>query len=151
MDTILMRLVADDFATLFMEQPAVVALNTSDGLMPCADDGLAARLQVEKLNSRRPPDIILADRSQDPAAVVFIDIGRGISDARMSALQAMMLDTPMAEHPKAFVAAFNDRETEEFADAMTDMAPGTLICIETEPEGLIELSEGAETLRDLIR
>ena len=117
--SVITKAVVEEFATRFLEKPAVIWLSESRRHVVARDDTLAQAIGLRIQPDKNLPDLILVDLGVDPESepvLVFVEVvatAGAISDARREALMALASEA-FSEEQVAFVTAYADRDEPAF-------------------------------------
>lgn len=143
------KAVIEVFAIKFLKQPAVLWLSESGNKVVTRDEDLATALGLKIDPSKALPDIILVDlgTAEDGSEmlVVFIEVvatDGPINRERKTALRTLAIEAGFNEKHLAFLTAYQDRAGAPFKKNVSDLAWGSYVWCASEPEHIIELSDG---------
>jgi len=138
--------VVEQFAVLFLEDPAVLWLSESGNKVVARDDLLARRIGLNIDPSRYLPDIILVDLGageSDAVLVVFIEVvatDGPITEERRAELMKLTDAAGFDPAQVAFVTAFLDRDHVAMRRSLPAVAWNSFVWIASEPDHLIALN-----------
>jgi hypothetical protein len=147
--SVIAKAVIEVFASNFLKTPAVLWLSESGNKVVARDEGLAQALGLKIDASKALPDIIIVDLGDDRAGkdmlVVFVEVvatDGPINRERKVTLTRLAIDAGFSEKHLAFLTAFKDRSATPFRKAISELAWGSYAWFASEPEHLIDLSDG---------
>jgi len=146
------KAVIERFSGLFLENPVVLWLSTSDEKI--ADNDLAKSIGINIQADKNLPDIILADLGTAIPLLVFIEVvatDGPVSERRKNAIYELTDEAGYSREHVAFVTAYLDRESLGFKKTMDKLAWGSFAWFVSEPDRIISLLEGATVLTKLVR
>jgi hypothetical protein len=138
--------VVEQFAVLFLENPAVLWLSESGNKVVARDDLLARRVGLNIDPSRNLPDIILVDLGAGESSavlVVFVEVvatDGPITEDRRAELTKLTDAAGFEPSQVAFVTAFLDRDHTATRRCLPAVAWNSFVWIASEPDKLIALS-----------
>lgn len=140
--SVITKSVVEVFTKRFLSNPAVLWISESGNKVVQRDDDLAAELGIVIQGDRLLPDLIVVDIEPTPPLIVFIEVvatDGPITEARRTALLAMVTSAGFSVAQVAFVSAFEDRDSTAFRKAVADLAWGSFAWCMAEPDHLIIL------------
>ena len=150
--SVITKAVVEEFAAKHLLAPAVLWISESGAKVVARDDELASKLNLKISADRNLPDIILVDMGvgkNGEVLLVFIEVvatDGPITHQRRNALLKIALDAGFPERHAAFVTAFLDRSHPAFKKAVADLAWDSFVWFAAEPQNLIVLRAGKETI-----
>lgn len=144
------KAVIEVFGPRFLQRPAVLFVSESGNKVVSRDDELAKSVGLTIQADKNLPDTILVDLGPEHPLIVFVEVvatDGPINDRRKEALEAIARDAGFALEHIAFVTAYLDRSGAPFRKTVNALAWGTYAWFVSEPEGLVELSVGRDTIR----
>lgn len=148
--SVIAKAVIEVFSSRFLKQPAVLWLSESGNKVVARDEGLATALGLKIDPSKALPDIILVDlgSAEDGSEmlVVFIEVvatDGPINRERKTVLRTLAIEAGFDERHLAFLTAYLDRSGAPFKKNVSDLAWGSYVWCASEPEYIIELSDGS--------
>jgi hypothetical protein len=148
--SVIAKAVIEVFANRFLKQPAVLWLSESGNKVVARDEALATALGLRIDPSKALPDIILVDlgSTEDGSEmlVVFIEVvatDGPINRERKTVLRTLAIEAGFDERHLAFLTAYLDRSGAPFKKNVSDLAWGSYVWCASEPEYIIELSDGS--------
>lgn len=144
--SVITKAVVEDFATRFLEAPAVLWLSESGNKVVAQDDKLAARIGLKIEPDKNLPDLILADLGPDEPLLVFVEVvatDGAITDRRQQAIYEL---TDAAGFPRAhvtFITAYQDRQSAGFKKTVAALAWGSFAWFVSEPANIVHMRDGA--------
>jgi hypothetical protein len=150
--SIISKAVIETFATLFLRNPVVLWLSTSDNKVVTRDDDVAAKIGLKIQADKNLPDIILVDLAPEHPLLVFIEVvatDGAITNRRQAAIYELTDNAGFERSQVAFVTAYIDRSSAGFTKTIKGLAWNTFIWFVSEPDKLIILKNGVFYLSDL--
>jgi len=141
------KAVVEVFAPRFLHKPAVLFISESGKKVIARDDELARKIGINIKPDRNLPDIILVDL--EISRVVFIEVvatDGPINARRKAALEILSREAGFGTEDIAFVTAYLDRAGAAFRKTVSELAWGSYAWFASEPDCLVELSEGRSKL-----
>ncbi|MBM6595356.1 BsuBI/PstI family type II restriction endonuclease [Microvirga pudoricolor] len=154
--SIITKAVVEDFASRFLESPAVLWLSESGNKVVQRDDKLAATIGLKIEADKNLPDLILVDLGPKDPLLVFVEVvatDGAITDRRRDAIFEL---TDAAGFPRShvtFLTAYQDRGSAGFKKTVSALAWGSFAWFASEPENIVHLRDGATSatrLSDLV-
>lgn len=142
----------EQFAVLFLENPAVLWLSESGNKVVARDELLARKVGLNIDPSRYLPDIILVDLGAGESSavlVVFVEVvatDGPITEERRAELMKLTDAAGFDPAQVAFVTAFLDRDHAAIRRSLPAVAWNSFVWIASEPDKLIALN-GASGMR----
>lgn len=152
--SIVSKAVVEDFATRFLDKPAVIWLSESGSKVVTRDDELATSIGLKIRPDKDLPDIILADLGPAKPLLVFVEVvatNGAISTRRRQALLRLALDAGFSEEQVAFVTAYEGRESRGFRKTVHQLALHSFAWFADEPALIVSLGEGKDGAPRLVR
>jgi BsuBI/PstI restriction endonuclease domain/BsuBI/PstI restriction endonuclease HTH domain len=158
--SIISKAVIEEFAPLFLSNPAVLWVSESGAKIVARDDELAAMLNLRITADRNLPDIILIDLGDSGTQqflLVFVEVvatDGPITAQRQAALTKIATDAGFPVSRLAFVTAYLDRSHGAFKKTIAELAWCSFAWCAAEPRQIISLHDRRETpvpLRKLMR
>ncbi len=142
--SIITKAVVEEFATAFLEQPAVIWLSESGNKVVARDDKLASQIGLGIRPDKDLPDIILADLGPSEPLLVFVEVV-ATDGPVTSRRQQALLEVAAAFHPEnvAFVTAYRDREAPAFRKTFGQIAWRSFVWFASEPRQIVGLHDTA--------
>jgi hypothetical protein len=134
------KAVVESFAKRFLLDPGVLWVSESGNKVVARDNELASRVGLDIDQQQVLPDVILVDLGQREPLFVFVEVvatDGPITDARMTALLALVRAGGHADRNAAFVTAYWDRDRGEFRRTIGTVAWGSLVWSASEPDKII--------------
>jgi hypothetical protein len=152
--SILCKSVMEVFAKKFLRKPALIFLSESGNKVVAQDNELAASLGLNIEADKNLPDIIMADIGPSQAILLFIEVvatDGPVSKIRKESLLEMALNAGFERKRILFLTAFQDRGAGIFRRLSSDLAWGSLVWFDTEPDHIVIFSNRSEPpLEDLL-
>ena len=158
--SVIAKAVIEEFAPVFLTNPAVLWLSESGAKVVARDDELAANLRLRITADRNLPDIILVDLGATNTReflLVFVEVvatDGPITSQRQAALMQIATDAGFPSGQVAFVTAYLDRSQSAFKKSIADLAWHSFAWFAAEPRQIMVLHDGDETplpLRQLLK
>ncbi|HVR95657.1 MAG TPA: BsuBI/PstI family type II restriction endonuclease [Thermoanaerobaculia bacterium] len=156
--SLLTKAVVEEFASRFLNNPAVVMISESAKKMTFQDEQLARAIGLTIPVSKTLPDLILVDLDSNPPMLVFVECVATegpISEQRRGELEALAVAAGYSPSDCSYVTAFEDRAAPTFTRIAASLAWGSFVWFKTEPDHIVFLREGGEgrstTLSTLLR
>lgn len=144
--SVVSKAVVEQFATMFLEVPAVLWLSESGNKVVARDDSLAASIGLNIAADKDLPDLILVDLGPENPLIVFVEVvatDGPISERRQNALYALTDAAGFKRSQIAFVTAYEDREAPAFRKTVSILAWDSFAWFASEPENLLQLRDGS--------
>ena len=141
------KAVIEVFAPTFLDKPGVITLSESGNKVVARDDELAKAIGLTIPADKSLPDIVLVDLGPAHPLLVFVEVVHTdgpVNDARKAALLKLANKAGFAPEHVAFVTAFLDRGSATFRKTVGTLAWGSYAWFASEPERLIEFSQGTK-------
>lgn len=141
----LAKAVVEEFASRFLEQPAVVLLSESARKLTYRDDELCKAVGFKIQPAITLPDVILADLGTEPPLIVFVEcvVSDGpVNERRRKELKQLAVDGGYRPSDCSCVTVFHDRATSPFRTMASSLAWDSFVWFETEPDHLIFFRQG---------
>lgn len=145
--SVISKVTVEDFASRFLEQPAVIWLSESGNKVVSRDDQLAQAIGLAIEPDRNLPDLILVDLGPSEPLLVFIEVvatDGPINESRRSALLAIAVEAGFGEDRVAFVTAYADRDEPAFRRSVGSLAWGSFAWFMSEPSNIMWLRPNGE-------
>ena len=150
--SIITKAVVEEFAPIFLKEPAVLWVSESGNKVFSKDDVLARAIGLEIEADKNLPDLILVDIGTVDTLIVFIEVVASdgpISDRRKAALLQLTDNAGFDRSNVTFVTAYQDRNR-VFSRTISSLAWGSFAWFASEPDQIIVLTEeGQEPIRQL--
>jgi BsuBI/PstI restriction endonuclease domain/BsuBI/PstI restriction endonuclease HTH domain len=150
--SVISKAVIEEFAEKFLLAPAVLWVSESGLKVVARDDRLAAQIKLKISPDRNLPDIVLADlgsAKNGDVLLVFVEVvatDGPVTRQRQEALLKIATDAGFSEQRVAFVTAFLDRSHPAFKKTVAELAWNSFVWFAAEPENLLVLHAGNETI-----
>lgn len=144
--SIISKAVVEEFASTFLQTPAVLWLSESGNKVVTRDDGIAASIGLKIEADKDLPDLILADLGPADPLIVFVEIvatDGPISQRRQEALYALTDAAGFDRAQIAFVTAYQDRSAPGFRKTMSELAWDSFAWFASEPHNIVQLKDGS--------
>ena len=145
--SVISKAVVEEFATRFLEQPAVVWLSESRNRVVARDDRLAQDIGLTIQPDRNLPDLILVDVGPARPLLVFVEVvatAGPINEARQTALMTIAMEAGFSEEQVAFLTAYSDRDGTAFKGSVSELAWRSFAWFMSEPDHILVLRRGAD-------
>jgi len=145
--SIISKAVVEQFASTFLENPAVLWLSESGNKVVARDDGLAASIGLKIEADKDLPDLILVDLGPSDPLIVFVEVvatDGPMSQRRQMALYSLTDAAGFDRTQIAFVTAYQDREASGFRKTMSALAWGSFAWFVSEPLNILQLKDGSK-------
>ena len=145
------KAVIEQFATAFLQDPAVLWLSESRNKVVSRDDDLAALLKINISADKTLPDVILVDLGDgnpDRVMLIFVEVvatDGPVTPARQAAFLALATEARFPPQRVAHVSAFLDRSHQAFKKAVPDLAWHSFAWFAAEPNQIMVLCDGTKT------
>lgn len=157
--SLIAKAVIEEFATRFLDHPAVLWISESGRKVAVKDDHLASKLGIKIDSQRTLPDIILVDvgLNADDFMVIFVEVVASdgpMDEQRVAALKTIAQSAGFDVKTIAFVTAYWDRNGPAFKKTFASLATDTFAWCATEPDVLTIIVDGSEhrlKVRDITR
>jgi hypothetical protein len=152
LSSVISKAVIEEFAPLFLRNPAVVWMSESRRKVVERDDALLRLLGISVDPERLLPDLILADTDTE-LMFVFVEVvatDGPIHEERRVGLMKLVTNAGFRPDQAAFVSAFHSRDHPAFRRVFPSLAWGTFAWCLSDPDHLIVLDglrPGAARLR----
>jgi hypothetical protein len=146
--TVIAKAVVEQFARLFLREPAVVMISESGDKVVARDEALIAELNLKVDQEKHLPDIILMDVASQSPRLVFVEVvatDGAITDSRRQGLSDIALKSGLPSDNLFFVTAFEDRSAPPFRKLAGEIAWGTFVWFAAEPDRLLAYRTGTQT------
>lgn len=149
----IMKAVVEDFARRYLSQPVVLSYSDSGAPRRYVSDRLMAQLGLAYQAGDPLPDVMVADIAP-PLRFVFVEVvaTEGPMDtARVAAIRGWLSGQGFNAEDMSFVTAYHDRASAGYRATMSQIAWGTFVWFESEPDHLLIMSNdgGKHKLREL--
>ncbi len=150
---LLTRAVVEEFASRFLERPAVVLVSESARKVSYRDDELlnAAHLRIDSATTL--PDVVMLDLGVDPPLLVFVECvatAGPVTDARRASLEALAVASGYSRKDVAYVTVFSDRSLPPFRANAPALAWGSFAWFVTEPDEVIFVRKGTQGRKTML-
>lgn len=143
--SIISRAVVEEFATRFLQRPAVLWLSESGNKVVAQDDTLATSIGLGIQADKNLPDLILIDLGPAEPLIVFVEVvatDGAVTERRRDALYALTDEAGFARSQVAFVTAYHDREASGFRKTVSALAWGSFAWFLSEPANILIMRDG---------
>ena len=140
--SVISKAVVEEFASRFLEQPAVVWLSESRNHVVARDDELAKAIGLKIEPDRNLPDMILVDLGPAEPVLVFVEVVASdgpVNESRRTALMSIATEAGLDEKQVAFVTAYADRSQGAFRRSVSELAWHTFAWFMAEPAHVLVL------------
>lgn len=144
--SVITKAVVEEFATRFLQKPAILWLSESGNKVVTRDDGIAQSIGLKIEPDKGLPDLILADLGPDDPLIVFVEVvatDGPISKRRQESLHALTDAAGFDRSQIAFVTAYQDRNSPGFRKTIPELAWNSFAWFATEPQNVIQLIDGS--------
>ncbi len=153
--SVISKAVIEEFAPMFLNQPAVLWLSESASKEDQRDTELANSLGINIEADKFLPDIILVDIGTEEPLFVFIEVVASdgpVTEKRREALLKLITDAGFSESQATFVTAYADREQQPFRKTFPTLAWQSFAWNISEPDKIIGLHiyKSGMKIQDLI-
>lgn len=138
--SIIVKAVIERFATLFLENPAVVWISESGKKVTYSDQELANRIGLTIDPQLALPDVILVDIAKTGTIIVFIEAvatDGPVSERRREELLKIAASGGFSAHQVRFLSAFEDRNHPALRKVIGSLAWNSCAWCASEPESII--------------
>jgi len=149
--SVITKAVVEQFAQLFLKEPAILWLSESGNKVVSRDETLASAIGLKIESDRDLPDLILVDLGTDDPLIVFVEVVASdgpVSARRKAALLELTNNAGFSQSNVTFVTAYQDRNA-IFSKTVSSLAWGSFAWFASEPNQIIVLSEEGEQTRHL--
>lgn len=143
------KAVIEIFARRFLIKPVVLFISESGKKIVARHDELARSIGLNIKADRNLPDTILADLGTEHPLLVFVEAvatDGPINNRRKTALEQLATEAGFPLEHVAFVTAYWDRSGSPFKKTIDSLAWGSFAWFVSEPEGLVQLTVGKNSL-----
>ncbi len=150
--SVISKAVVEEFSHRFLQVPAVLWLSESGNKVVARDDALAHAIGLRIVADRDLPDLILVDLGQAHPLIVFVEVvatDGPISERRQKAIHALTDAAGFSRAQVVCVTAYQDRQSPGFRKTIASLAWDSFAWVAAEPDNLIRLSRGGDTVRPL--
>jgi hypothetical protein len=147
------KAVIEIFAPLFLQNPMVLWLSTSDDKVAAIDNKLAKEIGLNIEADKNLPDIILVDLGIEHPILVFLEVvatDGPISDRRKQAIYAITDNAGFDRKYVTFVTAYLDRESPGFKKTISSLTWNSFAWFVSEPDKLIYMKDGSTFLSEIL-
>lgn len=155
--SIISKAVIEEFARIFLVDPAVLWLSESGNKVVTRDEEIAHAIGIHIEADKNLPDIILVDLAGDKPLLVFVEVvatDGPMTERRRDALYLLTDKAGFDRQHVAFVTAYADRDSAAFKKTVPSLAWGSFAWFMSEPSNLIGLRSFANmpvSLKDLLK
>lgn len=155
--SIVSKAVIEEFARMFLADPAVLWLSESGNKVVARDEEIARLIGLHIEADKNLPDIILVDLAGDKPLLVFVEVvatDGPMTERRRDALHALTDRAGFDRRHVAFVTAYADRDTAAFKKTVPSLAWGSFAWFMSEPDKLIGMHNVGDTpvnLQDILK
>lgn len=139
------KAVIEQFSPRFLQAPGVLLLSDSSEKVVSRDEQLARELGLNLDAARTLPDIILVDLHENGTRLIFVEVvatDGAITESRKEALVEFAEAAGFASEHLLFVTAFRDRSERAFRRLVSEIAWGSYVWFEGEPDQLLHFQPG---------
>ena len=144
--SVIAKAVVEEFATRFLQKPAILWLSESGNKVISRDDEIALSIGLKIESDKDLPDLILADLEPDDPLIVFVEVvatDGPISQRRQEALHSLTDAAGFNRSQIAFVTAYQDRSSPSFRKTVPELAWNSFAWFVTEPDNVVQLIDGS--------
>lgn len=150
--SVISKTVIEEFASTFLQNPAVLWLSESGNKVVARDDGIAASIGLKIEADKDLPDIVLADLGPTDPLIVFVEVvatDGPVSQRRQKALYTLTDAAGFDRAQVAFVTAYQDRSAPGYRKTMSELAWDSFAWFSSEPHNIIHLKDGSSKTKYL--
>lgn len=143
--SVISKAVIENFATRYLQNPAVIFLSESRNKVVARDDELAKAIGLNIQAEKHLPDIVLADLGPKHPLLVFIEVvatDGPVTPERKDALLKIAEQAGFTDQHVNFVTAYLDRSHVAFKKTFNSLAWGTFLWFASESKNVVYLYEG---------
>jgi hypothetical protein len=147
--SIIAQAVIEVFALRFLEKPAVLWLSESGNKIVVRDDSILNAIGLKIEADKNLPDLILADLAPADPLIVFVEVVATegpITQRRQEALFTLTGAAQFKRSQIAFLTAYQDRQAPAFKKTVHQLAWRSFAWFVSEPDHIIILRDGGESL-----
>lgn len=136
--SIISKSVIEEFASVFLKEPALLWLSTSDDKI--SDDKIASLIGLKIEADKNLPDIILVDLAPRDPLIVFVEVvatDGAINARRQEALYQITDNAGFKRNQVLFVTAYSDRQSNGFSKTIKGLAWNSFVWFASEPDKLV--------------
>lgn len=138
--SIISKAVIEVFAPMFLDNPAVLWLSTSDGKVVTRDEKVASLIGLKIEADKNLPDIILVDLAAKHPLLVFVEVvatDGAITNRRQEAVYELTDNAGFLRSQVAFVTAYHDKSSVGFSKTIRSIAWNSFVWFASEPDKLL--------------
>ncbi|WP_286911882.1 BsuBI/PstI family type II restriction endonuclease [Flavobacterium sp. UBA4197] len=147
------KAVIEIFAPIYLVNPAVLWISTSDAKVPYLDKRIANSIGLNIEADKELPDIILADLAGNTPTLIFVEVvatDGAVTPRRQEAIYNITEAAGLERKSIAFVTAYLDRQSPGFKKTIANLAWGSFAWFVSEPDKIVHFSDGSSKLIDII-
>jgi hypothetical protein len=145
--------VVEVFAQIFLENPAVLWLSTSDAKVTYVDDAIASAIGLKIEADKNLPDIILVDLAKKDPLLIFIEVvatDGAVTERRQTAIYKLTDTAGFKRGQVVFLTAYNDRQAAGFKKTISDLAWNSFAWFVSEPDKIVVFRDGAMKISNML-
>lgn len=146
--SVISRAVVEEFAPLYLEDPAVLWLSESGNKVAFRDEQLAKKIGLRIEADKNLPDLILADLGPEDPLIVFVEVvatDGAVTSRRRDAFFTLTDGAGFDRRQVAMVTAYQDRQSAGFKKTVPQLSWGSYAWFASEPTHLLTLHASLET------